>query len=96
MTFWFIYVSRILADCNLTPSYILNTVTPPDGLRREGVQLKEQRQADSIHRVSHCFPYKPVQWDPRTKLCLNCLAGVQGRSLSTRVMTSMQVFGSIG
>jgi hypothetical protein len=37
-------------------------------VRRDGVQLKEQPEADSIYCVSHCLPYKPVQWDPRTKL----------------------------
>jgi hypothetical protein len=33
--------------------------------RREGVQLGTARGWFHPHRVSHCLPYKPVQWDPR-------------------------------
>jgi hypothetical protein len=53
--------------------------------RRQRVFSWRDCKADSITMCpTDCHPYKPVQRDPRTKLFLNCLAGVQGTSLSTQ------------
>jgi hypothetical protein len=56
----------------------LNLTVVESAPRQEGVQLKEQPQADSIHRAHPTAFHTNVQRDPRTKLFLNtCLAGVE-------------------
>jgi hypothetical protein len=55
----------------------LNLTVVESAPSMEGVQLKEQ--PGWLH-VPHCLSYKPVQRDHGTKLFINCLAGVQGRT----------------
>jgi hypothetical protein len=49
--------------------------------RREGVQLKEQPLADSIHRVSHCLPYKHIQSSEILSCIVKSAPGLKGVQL---------------